>query len=113
MKTLRIALVTLLLAGLCACGNKNKVAKPELFLDEQQMIDVMTDVYLVEAMLNVKKSQGLPMGALQNDYYEQVFSHYGITDSVFNANMRYYTHSPDVLERIMDSVMNRFVKAQQ
>jgi hypothetical protein len=51
------------------------------------------------------------MGALQNDYYEQVFSHYGITDSVFNANMRYYTHSPEVLERIMDSVTQRLDNA--
>lgn len=106
-----MTLAALLLVGLSACGNKNKVTKPELLLDEQQMIEVMSDVYVVEAILNQKKAQGEPVGTLPDEYYEQVFSHYGITDSIFNANMAYYTHYPEVLERIMDSVTRRLEEA--
>ena len=50
---------------------------------------------------------------LQKAYYDQLFEHYEITDTIFQENMNYYTYHPDVLERVMDSVMNRFIKAQQ
>ena len=106
-----LALLTLLL--FVSCNNKDKVKKPEVFLSEQQMIDVLTDSYLIEAELTQKRSSGTEVASLQKAYYDQLFEHYAITDSIFEKNMNYYTHHPDILERMMDSVMNRFVKAQQ
>ena len=94
-----------------ACTDKEK--RPEVFLDEPQMIDVLADAYLIEAQLNVKKTAGVDVTELQASYYEQLFEHYGITDTIFEQNMAYYTRPPAVLERMMDSVVNRFAKAQQ
>ena len=96
-----------------SCNNKEKVRKPEVFLNEQQMIDILTDSYLIEAELTQKRSSGVEVSSLQKTYYDQLFAHHAITDSIFEENMYYYTHHPDILERMMDSVMNRFVKAQQ
>lgn len=96
---------------LASCANRG-VKKPEVFLDEPQMVNVMADSYLIEAQLNQMKGEGKDITELQVLYYDQLFEHYGITDSIFEQNMYYYTHHPDVLERIMDSVTNRFVKAQ-
>ena len=97
---------------LCSCGNRNKVKTPEVLLTEEQMIDVLTDSYLIEAELNQMKSSGKDVQNLQAAYYEQLFEHYGITDSIFEANMDYYSHDLETLERIMDSVTTRFTKAQ-
>ena len=102
----------LALLVLPSCMNKEKVRKPNVFLEEQQMIDVLTDSYLIEAELNQMKAAGTDVSSLQKAYYEQLFEHYGITDSIFEQNMYYYSHHPDVLERMMDSVTNRFVRAQ-
>ena len=102
--------VVLLLAGL-SCS-RNQVRKPEVFLEEQQMIDVLADSYLIEAQLNQQKSESVDVTELQVEYYAQLFEHYGITDTIFEQNMYYYTHHPDILERIMDSVSNRFIRAQ-
>ena len=96
---------------LVSCTDREK--RPEVFLDEPQMVDVLTDAYLIEAQLNLTKSDGVDVTDLQIAYYEQLFEHYGITDSVFEQNMAYYTRQPAVLERIMDSVTNRFARAQQ
>ena len=104
--------VALALTLLMACCNREKVRKPEVFLSEQQMIDVLTDAYLIEAELNHKKTVGENVNSLQRAYYDQLFEHYGITDSIFEANMYYYSHDLATLERIMDSVNTRFVKAQ-
>ena len=81
-------------------------------LTEQQMVDVMTDAYLIEAILNQKKTTGEEVSQLQQTYYDQLFEHYGISDSIFEANMDYYSQNLAVLERIMDSVTNRCIKAQ-
>lgn len=97
---------------LASCANKNQVKKPDVLLSEQQMTDVLTDAYLVEAILNQKKAAGVAVDSLQRVYYGQLFEHYGISDTVFEQNMRYYSYQLPVLERIMDSVATRFVKAQ-
>jgi len=109
MRRCWVVVVLLLLAAM-ACSERDKVKKPKVFLEEPQMIDVMTDSYLIEAKLNQMKSEGTDISSLQLAYYDQLFEHYGITDSIFEQNMYYYTHHPDILERIMDSVNNRFAK---
>ena len=45
-------------------------------------------------------------------YYDQLFEHYRITDSIFKQNIKYYSERPDVLEKIMDSVVQRLTKVQ-
>lgn len=100
-------------ALLVACSNEKKIKAPEPLLSEQQMIDVLTDSYLIEAILNKKKTSGEQVDTLQTSYYNQLMEHYGITDSIFDANMEYYSHDLVTLERIMDSVNNRFLEAQQ
>ena len=99
--------VLLLAAACCGCGNRHREKKPEKLLSEQQMIDVMADVYLVEAMLTQKKQQGEPVSGLAAEYYRQLFDHYGITDRDLEENMAYYTRQPAVLEVVMDSVAQR------
>lgn len=76
------------------------------------MIDVLADSYLIEAQLNQIKADGKDVSQLQMDYYAQLFEHYGITDSIFEQNMYYYSYHPAILERVMDSVVNRFAQAQ-
>lgn len=108
-----------------ACGRKDKGFMPERLLSEQEMIDVMTDVQIIEADLNFQKAQEREVEPndtvvvkqkdyvkLSREYYSQLFEHYGITDSIFAQNIRYYTEHPTVLEKIMDSVMNRLTREQ-
>lgn len=97
---------------LSACGNKDKMKKPETLLSEEQMVDILFDSYLIEAELNHRKAVGENVGSLQEDYYRELFEHYGISDSIFDVNMEYYTHQLSTLERIMDSVNSRFQQAQ-
>ena len=117
MKRLFLIAMTLLL--LSACGNKEKSSTPPGLLTEQEMIDVMTDVQIIEADINHQKAKEHEVGTPPKDYikitrsyYQQLFEHYDINDSIFTQSMRYYTEQPEVLERIMDSVMQRLIKEQ-
>ena len=106
-----------------ACGNKSKTFVPDRLLTEQEMIDLMTDVQIIEADINYQKTQerehkdsipNKPIDPvkLSRLYYDQLFEHYGITDSIFKQNIKYYSERPDVLEKIMDSVVQRLTKVQ-
>lgn len=121
----RLVLLSLLFVLATACGHKDKGFIPEQLLSEQEMINIMTDVQIIEADINYQKSQEreqepndtikiIPKDyvKLSRDYYAQLFEHYGITDSIFEQNLKYYTERPAELEKIMDSVMQRLTKEQ-
>ena len=97
---------------------------PDRLLTEQEMITIMADVQVIEADINYQKQQErerdpndttpvVPKDYLKMSrfYYDQLFEHYGISDSIFSQNMKYYTERPEVLERIMDSVTQRLLKS--
>ena len=121
MKRLSIIILFFLLAT--ACGSKEKSYIPERLLTEQEMIDVLTDVQIIEADINNQKTQEKDQETedsvkivpkdyvkMSREYYGQLFEHYDITDSILVQNIRYYADRPEALERIMDSVVQRLNK---
>ena len=86
MKKLSIIILFFLLAA--ACGRKEKSFMPEHLLSEQEMIDVLTDVQIIEADINRQKTQERERDpndttkvvakdyvAIARDYYAQLFEH--------------------------------------
>ena len=119
----RLSIIVLFFVLATACGRKDKGFMPERLLNEQEMIAIMTDVQIIEADINYQKQQDrdhdpndttkvVPKDYLKisHEYYDQLFEHYGITDSILQQNMRYYTEHPEELEKIMDSVLQRLMK---
>ena len=77
-------------------------------LSEEQMVDVMTDVQIMEGIISYKRNSNQKTAYIKTIGYDTLFSHYGITDSIFEENFRYYNDvNPLVLIRIMDSVEAR------
>lgn len=97
---------------LTSCADKSKAFKPERILTEQEMIAMMTDVQILEADMNRRKTDGKRIDGMAESYYGQLFEHYGINDSIFKQNLRYYTERPATMEKIMDSVTQRLAKEQ-
>ena len=107
------AIIGIMVALSVISCHRQETHVPEVLLSESQMIDIITDVQIIEADINSRKAKGENIGSDPVDFYNQLFEHYGITDSIFSENMKYYTHDQAVLENIMDSVTNRLLKAQQ
>ena len=123
MKRLAFVVTLFVLAALSGCKDKGFV--PDRLLTEQEMITIMTDVQIIEADVNRQKMEERERDpndttkviakdyvAISRDYYAQLFEHYGITDTIFSQNLRYYTERPETLEKIMDSVTQRLLKEQ-
>ena len=104
----------LLLFVICfflSCNSEKKRIAPSVLLSEEQMVDVMTDVQLMEAAITYKKNLNQQTEYMKTVGYDTLFSHYGITDSIFKLNLTYYNEvEPQTLIRILDSVENRFAR---
>ena len=94
-----------------SCGNDKKKQAPTVLLSETEMVDVLTDVQLMESAIAYKKNINQPTEYFKTVGYDTVFSHYGITDSIFKENLTYYYDvEPQTLIRIVDSVEARLLK---
>lgn len=86
---------------------------PSVLLSESQMVELITDVQIVENAINYKRSTGAKVTDLKTCAYDTVFSHQGITDSIFYENLDYYNKNPKMMKRILDSVMQNFLRYQE
>ncbi len=104
---MRIVRILMVLTTLffTSCESEPEKALPSVLLSEAQMVDVMVDVQLMESSISVRKSSNHQTAYLRTHGFDTIFSHHGITDSVFTENFRYYSEDPDVMLRIMDSVV--------
>lgn len=94
-----------------SCSSEKKKQAPTVLLSETQMVDVLTDVQIMEAAIGYLKNINQPTEYLKTIGYDTLFSHYGITDSIFKVNMvYYYDHEPLTLIRIYDSVESRLAR---
>ena len=110
IKSLKILTLSVLLL-LVSCDNKQtKVTAPNVLLSEPQMVEIMTDVYILENAINYRRGKSISTNNLKTKGYEALFNHYGITDSVFFENMDYYNDNPVLMKRVMDSVVVNFQK---
>ena len=94
-------------------GRKSEVTAPTVLLSEIEMVDVISDVYIIENAINHRRGKGYKITNLKTKGFDAVFTHYGITDSIFSENIDYYNSNPIVMKRIMDSVHANFKEIQQ
>ena len=94
-------------------GRQSEVTAPTVLLSETEMVDVISDVYIIENAINHRRGKGTKITNLNTKGFDAVFTHYGITDSIFSENIDYYNSNPIVMKRIMDSVHANFKNIQQ
>lgn len=105
IKRLKILALTVLLF-LMSCDNnsKEKTTAPSVVLTEKQMVDIITDVQIIEQAINYRRGKNIKITNLKTKGFDAVFEHYGITDSIFLENLDYYNSNPVLMKSIMDSV---------
>ena len=99
---------------LLSCDDKReKVTAPSVLLSEKEMVDVMTDVYIIENAINHRRGKNIKVTNLKSKGFDEVFSHYGINDSIFLVNLDYYNANPEKMKNVMDSVNKNFQRIQK
>lgn len=76
------------------------------------MVEIITDIEIIEAKLNFANERGGSADSLKDSYYQQLYDHHGITKEQLTKNLNYYTQKPQVLEDIMSRVIDSLSQSQ-
>lgn len=106
------ASVIVLLAISTSCSHKKEYPRPLLFLSERQMIDILTDVHVIEASMNFRRNLGQSMDDRKAVFFDSLFKIYGITPEILEHNMRYYNENPEQMDNIYQAVIEKLTALQ-
>ncbi len=111
MNKLVFALIVIFSLTSCYNTNNSKPDEPEIFLSRLQMVEIMTEVQLIEASFNIKNNRS-NADELKPKYYEKILKQYGITIQQLKDNIDYYNNYPKIMEEIYESVLANLSKIQ-
>lgn len=103
----KFLLLFILTATFVACQDIEKSERPENLIPEDKMIDVITEISLMQSARNFSKRIFENTGVKGKDY---IFEKYEIDSVQFKHSNDYYADNYEVYQRIYDSVKNRFEK---
>lgn len=110
MKFIRLHLFTFSLFILsCAAKHEDAILVPPTILDNQQLVEILTDAYLAEGAtgINIKGISGQQFDSV---YLFNPLKEHGCSKSKFDSSMVFYTHHPNVLKNIYDQVLEELNK---
>lgn len=77
----------------------------EEVVDEEEMVNVLIDMHLVDAVMNYRSNQdSLQMEA--NSRYNYIFKKHNIDSTTFSNSLKYYTSKNEVMLEIYDQVLD-------
>lgn len=94
-----------LLIVMQSCSTESAGPKPEVFLSEDRMIEITTDIQLVEAALNYRRNIGQDFANTKAEYYAELFERHDIDLQIYQENVDYYNQKPARMENIYDAVL--------
>ena len=114
MKQIQFLLTILILLTAC---NSNRL--PEGVLEEQKMVNVLTDLTVIDGyMSSLMYTDTLRIEG--KNYYATVYKNHNITRAVFDKSMKYYSTQPVLLDSMYSKVTkklelkeNRYNKIQE
>ncbi len=97
--------IILLIVGLAAC---NSDKKPENLIDEGTMVNIMTDIHLIEAEINNLRLQHIDSSVfIYQKLKVKMLKKYNTDTAVFNASFKYYILNPDKMKPVYAEVKKK------
>lgn len=113
METNRLYIFIIGLLFFVGCKNSQPQGTiPSVLIPENKMVEILTDIQIMESAINYKKNTNQATYDLKDKGYDTIFSHYGITDSIFFENVSFYNANTEIMYRIFDSITKRIEREQ-
>lgn len=94
----------------CSC-NKKTVKIPEGILTKQELIPVLVDIHLAQAVVGINQFSDTARYNV-NEYALAVFKMHHITKAKYDSSLSFYATYPDLLDEIYQEVINELSKKQ-
>lgn len=106
-----------------SCANEKKEEKedlkPEAVLPADSvippliMVQLLADVHIVEAGLQIQKNHGVDIKTPGRKYYYGIFQKYHISQKRYDLNLEYYRQDPDAFEKFYELVQQEVTRRQE
>ncbi len=94
-----------------ACNSKEReAAVPANVLPREKMIEIMVEVNITEAALNLNYLNDSKVRDTKE--YEDVFKRKKVSKEQYDESLKYYTEHPDDLIQMYDEVLNELSRMQ-
>ena len=99
-------ILSAILMGMLACqdGNKNTAEKPNNLVSPE-MEQMLSELHIVDALINQKSLAADSAKKLSTDYYDFIYRKYAVTANDFNNSFQYYLHNPADMDSIYVKVL--------
>ena len=112
MKKYTSIFLFLLCSLLYSCSGNSGVKIPDDVLPKEKMAEVMVDIHLLEAAMNVSISTTDKVGISENQMVVDVFNKHNVTRKQYEDSYLFYTRNPELLEQVYELVLNDLSKMQ-
>lgn len=92
---------------------KARQPKPKVLISQNTLAQVLTDVHLVEAAMNMRRNNGQEFENQKNAIFDSVFVHYSITPQILEDNLLYYNQQPQIMEKVYQDVIDSLTSLQK
>lgn len=106
-----LVLLALLFSG-CYKVNKVEVKKPANLISKDKMVDILTDMEIIEGAAVIRRERFPEYEGVKKSYYQTLFNRYHITKSQIKASMDYYNNQGIEMANIYDKVMSKLTEKQ-
>lgn len=108
-----IFLLFLILPFVYTCkSNKQKISKPENFIQKEKMAEILADIHIAEASLLYIHKNKDSFAQYTVDYYHYISEIYDIDEKIFLDNMNYYLSNLEELNEIY-ALVNEILSTKQ
>jgi hypothetical protein len=107
MKNIILLLIATLLLGAASCKQKG-YPKPDNFISEKKMVDILYDIHMGEAIATRHRySLADSLKVNSPDIYQAILDKYNLSDSILARNIIYYSSRPKMYEKVYEKVIER------
>lgn len=111
---MRFLSIILLVMILISCQRSEAVVeeKPQNFLDKNKMINILTELTVLESTYQMKYIQASRFSYLMQKDADSIFHVFKINGKIFEENMTYYNSNPGELAEIYADVKKKIEQRQ-
>jgi hypothetical protein len=95
-----------------SCSQDKTVSIPDTVLQEDKMAEVMVDIHLLEATLNINTFSKDKVSKDNSSPATDVLKKHGITKKQYDESFSFYTRNPQLLGEMYTKVLNELSKMQ-
>jgi len=109
IKILFTGMLALLLITSC---NNNKMKVPDDILKPEELKSLLIDIHLIDGMLHFKRSVRQEKEDSAYIYYSAILKKHGISRSLFDSTIFFYTQYPEEFAKIYDDILEELSKME-